>query len=78
MDRVIILKDILNIEFMSEELDIVLSCRESADEKWQTVTGRMLDDKLLRWMDCPVIALKFEIGKPLKIAVEGVPHGWGV
>ena len=72
------LKDILcDDNLCGPETDVVLKCREEGKKSWQTVVGGYMDDHILRWMDCIVVAGRWEVGKPFQIAVEGKPHEWG-
>lgn len=71
-----VLKDLL-ICFGSK-VEVILSHRENENQRWSKTKGTRLDDSILRWMDCPVVACKWEKDKPLQIAVEGTPYAWGV
>ncbi len=70
-----ILKDLLVC--FGNKVEIILSCRETAEQSWNKITGTRMDDAILRWMDCVVVACKWVKGKPVEIAVEGIPHAWG-
>lgn len=58
--------------------EIVLYHRENTAEEWGATLGNNMDDAILRWMNCIVTKVTWERGKPLLIAVEGVPYAWGV
>ncbi len=75
----VIFRDLLNdTRFCKRGTEIVLNHRNEANEPWNTVRGHYMDDHILRYMDCNLLAVKYEVGAPLLVAVEGKPHEWGV
>lgn len=68
----VMLKDLLG--FLGTNTEITLSHREGAGQEWGKSIGKRADEQILRWMNCVVIACKWERDQPIQIAVEGVPY----
>ena len=58
-----------------DKAKIIISHRNNDTEKWEKTTGNCSDSKIQQWKECEVVACKWEKGKPLQIAVEGIPNG---
>lgn len=77
--QLITFRDLLNdTRFCKKNTQIILNHRQNESESWSKICGNCLDDHILRFMDCNLLAVKYEIGEPLMVAVEGKPHEWGV
>lgn len=71
------LQDVLN-DVCKGEPQIILQCREIGKKSWTKIEGDMFDNRILRWMDCYVIAYRMDCRADiLQVAVEGKPYDWG-
>jgi hypothetical protein len=56
---------------------VVLSHRETGKKTFNKTEGSLVDNKILRWMDCLVLAYRMDCRQNiLQVAVEGEPHEW--
>lgn len=71
------LQEVLNDVYKSEP-HIILQSREIGKKSWNKYEGDMFDNKILRWMDCLVLAYRMDCqSNVLQVAVEGKPYDWG-